>query len=66
MARSPGVRCTPQFGGGVEEDIPGARPRDLRDTTVAKYERQLRELKRVLGKKEVEIAFLRNFLGQGG
>ena len=33
-----------------------------RDGTVAQYERRLAELERLLGKKEVEIALLKNFL----
>lgn len=32
--------------------------------TVAKYERRIADLERLLGKKEVEIALLKNFLGQ--
>ena len=35
-----------------------------RDGVVSEYERQLRELEQLLGKKEVEIALLKNFLGQ--
>ena len=34
------------------------------DGTVAQYERRIAELERLLGKKEVEIALLKNFLGQ--
>ena len=34
------------------------------DSTVKQYERKIEELERLLGKKEVEIAFLKNFLGQ--
>jgi transposase-like protein len=34
------------------------------DGTVAEYERRIAELERLLGKKEVEIALLKNFLGQ--
>ena len=34
------------------------------DGTVAKYERHIAELERLLGKKEVEIALLKNFLGR--
>lgn len=34
------------------------------DSTVKQYERKIGELERLLGKKEVEIAFLKNFLGQ--
>ncbi len=34
------------------------------DGTVAEYERQLADLERLLGKKEVEIALLKNFLGR--
>ena len=33
------------------------------DSTVAEYERRLAELEQLLGKKEVEIALLKNFLG---
>jgi len=35
-----------------------------RDTTLAEYERRLGELEQLLGKKEVEIALLNNFLGR--
>ena len=35
-----------------------------KDGTVAEYERRIAELERLLGKKEVEIALLKNFLGQ--
>jgi hypothetical protein len=31
---------------------------------VAEYERRIAELERLIGKKEVEIALLKNFLGQ--
>lgn len=34
------------------------------DGTVAEYERRLADLERLLGKKEVEIALLKNFLGR--
>jgi transposase len=34
------------------------------DSTVAEYERRIADLERLLGKKEVEIALPRNFLGQ--
>jgi transposase-like protein len=37
-----------------------------RETTVQEYERQIRDLEQLLGKKEVEIALLKNFLGQRG
>jgi transposase-like protein len=36
------------------------------DTAVADYERRIAELERLLGQKEVEIALLKNFLGQHG
>ncbi len=36
------------------------------DSTVAEYERRISELERLLGQKEVEIALLKNFLGQHG
>ena len=35
-----------------------------RDGTVAKYERRIAELERLIGQKEVEIALLKNFLGR--
>ena len=35
-----------------------------KDSTVAEYERQIAELEQLLGKKEVEIALLKNFVGQ--
>ena len=34
------------------------------ETTVAEYERRIAELEQLVGKKEVEIALLKNFLGQ--
>lgn len=34
------------------------------ETTVQEYERRIRDLEQLLGKKEVEIALLKNFLGQ--
>ncbi len=34
------------------------------DGIVAEYERRIAELERLLGKKEVEIALLKNFLGR--
>lgn len=34
--------------------------------TVKEYERRIRDLEQLLGKKEVEIALLKNFLGQSG
>jgi transposase len=36
------------------------------DSVVAEYERRIAEMERLLGKKEVEIALLKNFLGQAG
>ena len=36
------------------------------DTAVKEYERRIRDLEQLLGKKEVEIALLRNFLGRSG
>jgi transposase-like protein len=36
------------------------------DDTVQQYERRLAELEQLLGKKEVEIALLKNFLGRNG
>ena len=35
-----------------------------KDGVVGDYERQIAELEQLLGKKEVEIALLKNFLGQ--
>jgi transposase len=35
-----------------------------KDGNIADYERRIRELEQLLGKKEVEIAILKNFLGQ--
>ncbi len=35
-----------------------------KDGTVAEYEKQIADLERLLGQKEVEIALLKNFLGQ--
>ena len=35
-----------------------------RDGTVAKYERRIADLERLIGQKEVEIALLKNFLGR--
>lgn len=36
------------------------------DGTVQQYERRLADLEQLLGKKEVEIALLKNFLGRNG
>ena len=36
------------------------------DSTVKEYEHHIRDLEQLLGKKEVEIALLKNFLGQNG
>jgi len=36
------------------------------DNTVQEYERRIAGLEQLLGKKEVEIALLKNFLGQTG
>ncbi len=36
------------------------------DKTVREYERRIAELEQLLGKKEVEIALLKNFLGRTG
>jgi transposase-like protein len=33
-----------------------------KDTTVAQYEKKIKELEQLLGRKEVEIALLRNFV----
>jgi len=35
-----------------------------KDGVVAEYERRIAELEQLLGKKELEIALLKNFLGQ--
>jgi len=37
-----------------------------KETTVQEYERRIGDLEQLLGKKEVEIALLKNFLGQRG
>lgn len=37
-----------------------------REGTVEEYERRIADLERLLGRKEVEIALLKNFLGQRG
>lgn len=34
------------------------------DGTVAEYERRIAELEQLLGKKEIELALLKNWLGQ--
>lgn len=34
------------------------------DSTIAEYEERITHLEQLLGKKEVEIALLKNFLGQ--
>jgi transposase-like protein len=36
------------------------------DNAAQEYERRLAELEQLLGKKEVEIALLKNFLGRNG
>jgi transposase len=36
------------------------------DSTVQEYEGRIRDLEQLLGKKEVEIALLKNFLGRNG
>lgn len=36
------------------------------ETTVNEYERRIRDLELLLGRKEVEIALLKNFLGRSG
>jgi transposase-like protein len=36
------------------------------DDTVQEYERRLADLEQLLGRKEVEIALLKNFLGRNG
>ncbi|MBS1253718.1 MAG: hypothetical protein MAG451_02771 [Anaerolineales bacterium] len=35
-----------------------------KDGTVAEYEKRIANLERLLGQKEIEIALLKNFLGQ--
>jgi transposase-like protein len=37
-----------------------------KNNTVQEYERQIAKLEQLLGKKEVEIALLKNFLSQNG
>jgi transposase len=34
------------------------------ESTAREYEKRIKELERLVGKKEVEIAFLKNFLGR--
>ena len=36
------------------------------DNSAAEYEEQIAQLEQLLGKKEVEIALLKNFLGRSG
>ncbi len=36
------------------------------DNSVAEYEQRIAQLEQLLGKKEVEIALLKNFLGRAG
>ena len=36
------------------------------ESSLEEYERRIAELERLLGQKEVEIALLKNFLGQSG
>ena len=36
------------------------------ETTINEYERRIRDLEQLLGKKEVEIALLKKFLGRSG
>ena len=36
------------------------------DSSVQEYEKQIADLEQLLGKKEVEIAVLKNFLGRSG
>jgi len=51
----------------VEENLPGERAELFsEDKTLREYERRIAELERLLGKKEVEIALPRNFLGRNG
>ncbi len=35
-----------------------------KDSTISEYERRIADLEQLLGKKEVEIALLKNFLGR--
>ena len=37
-----------------------------RDSSIAEYEARIAQLEQLLGKKEVEIALLKNFLGRSG
>jgi len=68
----PGADCqavwrAPQFPRFVEENLPGERAELFsEDKTLREYERRIAELERLLGKKEVEIALPRNFLGRNG
>jgi transposase len=37
-----------------------------RESAIEEYERRIADLERLVGRKEVEIALLKNFLGQSG
>lgn len=50
---------------GWKETVLGKGPELFRkDSTVAEYEKRIAQLEQLLGRKEVEIALLKNFLGQ--
>ena len=50
---------------GWKETVLGKGPELFRkDRTVAEYEKRIAQLEQLLGRKEVEIALLKNFLGQ--
>ena len=54
-----------QFSQRLEAPVYGERSGDFaQDGTVAEYERRIADLEQLLGKKEVEIALLKNFLGR--
>ena len=60
-----GIWRPPQFGQQLERTLLEKGPEIFaQDSTVAEYERRLAQLERLIGKKEVEIALLKNFLGQ--
>lgn len=63
VARAYGIH--PNTASGWKQDFLQKGPEIFaKDGTVAEYERRIAELEQLLGKKEVEIALLKNFLGR--
>ena len=59
--------CTRTRSGSGNGASSSARRRSLlRRRRSTSYERRIRDLEQLLGKKEVEIALLKNFLGRSG